>query len=132
MFPPYFLEGFTLVTLATWSGSTALATVVAEDDWAKLTGPNGLAFAAVVAVIVLWTSRVLSERRSEKSRDDRHKELLAVNKENASDLKEIQRQTTEALVRSAANTAESAAAMRTLSNSLSLLTIELQKGKHNA
>lgn len=132
MLPPYFIEGFTLLTLATWSGSNALATVVSEDDWTKITGPHGVAFIAVAAVIVLWTSRVLSERRSEKSQNDRHKELIAVNRENADDLKELQKQTTDALIRSASHQAESAAAMRTLSNSLSLLTIELQKGKSDA
>jgi predicted nucleic acid-binding Zn-ribbon protein len=103
----YLLEGAILLGLLGWNYFCYVASVLSDEDWGKLTGPHGVAFAAVVAVIVLWTNKLMSEREAKKealrrelkedniraeqeaARDVRHKEALATSEAHAETMREF-------------------------------------------
>ena len=100
-------EGIILLSLLAWNYFCYLSSIIPEEDIKHLTGPYGVAFAAVVAVIVLWSNKIISDsaakkealRREqkedrirdeqEKAREARHKELVDTNKEYAEKLNSL-------------------------------------------
>lgn len=63
-----------------WQGIAAAIAAISEGDWAKLTGPHGVAFVSVVAVIVLWGALLAYISRTNKREETRRKEELAARK----------------------------------------------------
>lgn len=91
-----------LSTLAVWQGAIAL---ISNDDWNKITGPNGLVFVLIIGLIVIWTKSV----RDDAAKERRHKEtisaqskhydsLLALNTKTAEDLKKLTVESTTAQI----------------------------------
>jgi hypothetical protein len=74
------------------SGLSFLA-IISETDWSRITGPHGVAFVAIAAVIVLWASGIRKDKREderrtkeENAREGRHSESIAIQKDNAEKL----------------------------------------------
>jgi len=83
------LEGSLLSALSVFA-------IISETDWSRITGPHGVAFVAIAAVIVLWASGMRKDKREderrakeESSREARHAESIRLQKENADKLIEI-------------------------------------------
>ena len=86
-------EASILAVLAVKSGYTYLSAAIGDDDWSKITGPHGVAFIAVIAVIVLWFNGLRREKNEEKrrekeelNREKRHSESIALQRENSKTL----------------------------------------------
>jgi flagellar biosynthesis component FlhA len=93
----YLTEGTSLFFLSVFA-------FVTETDWQRITGPHGVAFVAIAAVIVLWGSgirdkallrketeerEIREEKRREKeesAREARHAESIKLQRENAEKL----------------------------------------------
>lgn len=60
-----------------WNTFWLHASLISDDDWAKITGPHGVAFIAVVAVIVLWINKIGADktRASELAEHDRKEDV---------------------------------------------------------
>ncbi len=81
--------------------------IISETDWQRVTGPHGVAFVAIAAVIVLWGSGIRDKNRlrketearenreeerrirEEANREKRHAESLLMQGENAKRLMEL-------------------------------------------
>ena len=70
--------------------------IISETDWQRITGPHGVAFVAIAAVIVLWVSGMRKDKREderrvkeEQNREKRHSESLLMQGENAKRLMEL-------------------------------------------
>jgi len=96
--PPinHFIEAAILGLALGWNAFSFHLASISDEDWSKITGPNGVAFVAVMAVVVLWITRIgdakkEDQRRAkeEESREKRHAELVATNRENAESLKAL-------------------------------------------
>lgn len=91
-----FIEGTILLLAGIGTGCNYLIAILSEEDWSKLTGPHGVAFLAVIAVIVLWGNGIRREKQEEKRRVDeeirrerRHTETLNLQRENSNKLIEL-------------------------------------------
>lgn len=82
-------EGVILGSIAAVSGARYAMTTISDGNWDKLIGPHSLTFGAVIAVIVLWTSRVVESRKQEAARERRHQETVSMQGRNADKLLEL-------------------------------------------
>lgn len=118
-------QGALLTFLALYNGAAAVVGVITETDWNRMTGPHGVAFIAVIAVIGLWVDRKVEKRGEQKRRD---KEDEAKEKRNQ-DLIDALKQLTESnhglTERAITTIAESKAAIITLDRNIQRLTIEV-------
>ena len=132
----FVLEGITLAGLAAWQGGQAVAVAISEQDWQKAFGPNGVAFVAVIAVVVLWGALLTFIHRSKKdselrrkeelearanedaARERRHKEIMDLQNKNGSDLKDLTAESIKANMRGTF-------AVETLAKNLQALTCDL-------
>lgn len=87
------LEGFLLALIACYKGGIIVGLIISDTDWSKITGPHGVAFLAVIAVIVLWGNGLRRERNEELRRSNeeirrekRHAETIAMQRENSDKL----------------------------------------------
>lgn len=108
--PPMFIhtiEAVLLGALLGWNGFWYHASLISDADWNKLTGPHGVAFLAVCAVIVLWANKVLTDRHrakdlaiqdqkedirreiEERNKEKRHAESLAASRDYADSIKAL-------------------------------------------
>ena len=78
------IQGFLWGFLALYNGTLYVVGIISDADWARMTGPHGVAFIAVAAVIVLWANGLRKERaedrrreREEKAREERNAQLIA-------------------------------------------------------
>lgn len=83
------IEGAFLCVLAVFNGARMVLASIPENDWSKISGPNGVAFVAVIAVIVLWGTFLRFQflaRKDAKEReikeDARHTETIRFHREN--------------------------------------------------
>ena len=78
-----------------------------DEDWIKITGPHGVAFIAVCAVVVLWFNKLTGEKSrskelaaqmerederreaEERNKEKRHEENLAASREYAEGMKAL-------------------------------------------
>jgi hypothetical protein len=98
-------EAAILSVLAAKSGYVYLMSAIGNDDWSRITGPNGVAFIAVIAVIVLWANGLRRERNEERrrekeeiNREKRHGESIGLQRENAKTLIDLNVQSIKAQV----------------------------------
>lgn len=56
------LEAVCLGLALGWNSVAYFASVIPDGDWSKISGPHGVAFVAVVAVVILWLNKVSSDR----------------------------------------------------------------------
>lgn len=81
--------------------------IISDQDWQRMTGPHGVAFIAVLAVIVLWANGLrkekaeISRRQAEEIRaearrvadeaalEKRHTETMTMQRENADKLMQL-------------------------------------------
>ena len=78
------LQGCLWMFLAMYNGTMYFIGLISDADWNRMTGPHGVAFIAVAAVIVLWANGLRKEKaesvrrdREEAAREARNKELIA-------------------------------------------------------
>ena len=127
----HIVEGLCLGALAVWQGGAATITALTESDWSKLTGPHGVAFAAVIAVIVLWAALLayISKSRKEElaarkvedeARERRHTELVTTQKAHAEKLIELTSQSITANI-------NGTHAVGTLSKSIEAMAEQVKK-----
>jgi len=123
-------EGTVLTSLAVWQGAQSFYLGLTESDWSKLTGPHGVAFAAVIAVIVLWAALLayISKSRKEElaartvedaARERRHIELMNTQTAHAEKLIELTSQSITANI-------NGTHAIETLSRNMQCLTMEIK------
>jgi len=62
----HLFEGAILGILAGYQMGLALLDAITAQDWERLTGPHGVAFAACLSVIVLWGTMVTMVQRFRK------------------------------------------------------------------
>ena len=134
--PSNFFEGFLLYGVAIWKASATVFLSIADQDWSRLLGPQGLTVGLIFAVCVLWTNGILDRKAKEKrdaiadekederrgkeeaARENRHAQLVATNKENAESLKAL-------TVESIKAQAKATHAVETMDKNIQRLTIEL-------
>jgi hypothetical protein len=115
---------------------TSLA-IISEQDWNRMTGPHGVAFIAVAAVIVLWANGLRKERLEQKRRDEealrhearrqedeanrekRHKEAMSMQSANADRIMDITVESIKAQGHSAQAIASIDSTIKRLSDELS-------------
>lgn len=107
-----------------WNTFWFHAALISDADWSKITGPHGVAFIAVCAVIVLWSNKMLSDR-------NRAKELAAHDRTRAKelaehDIKEDKRREQEEINKEKRH-AESLAAAQKYAESVQALSVESMK-----
>jgi hypothetical protein len=119
-----------LATLAIWQGAESVYLGIVESDWSKLTGPHGVAFAAVIAVIVLWgallgyISKSRKEELAARAKDDaagerRHIEMRDTQAAHAERLIQLTAQSITANI-------NGTHALETLSRNMQYLTAEIK------
>jgi hypothetical protein len=54
--------------LAVYNGVGYAFGIITEADWDRITGPHGVAFISVIAVIILWTNGLLNRKAEDKRR----------------------------------------------------------------
>lgn len=62
------LEAIVLGLALGWNGAMYLIALISESDWQRITGPHGVAFIAVIAVVVLWLNKLSSDKARVKER----------------------------------------------------------------
>jgi uncharacterized membrane protein YcjF (UPF0283 family) len=107
------LEAVILGLALGWNGAAYLIALISESDWQRLTGPHGVAFIAVVAVVVLWLNKLSSDKA-------RAKELATIEK------KEDARRMAEEAARELRH-AESLKASGEYAHSMKALAVESMK-----
>jgi hypothetical protein len=92
----YAIEGLFFAMIGIYQFASITSTAIAEQDWQKIFGPNGVAFIAVCATVVLWLNGLKREKNEEKrrdreelSREKRHLEMTALHQGNANKLMEL-------------------------------------------
>jgi hypothetical protein len=80
------LQGCLWGILAIYNGASALIAVISEADWNRITGPHGVAFIAVVAVVVLWANGIATRKAEDKRRAE---EIASANAARAELLKAL-------------------------------------------
>ena len=63
-----------------WQGIEAVVATISDSDYSKMTGPHGVAFVSVIAVIVLWGALLAYISRTNKREEARRKEELEARK----------------------------------------------------
>ena len=123
----HLLEGTMIGILAVWTGTRTLASAISEGDWMKIKGPEGALFLSVVIIIVLWNAGRVREKNEntrreneEKKRDDRHKEQLALQKDNADKLIQLN-------VESILAQGKATQAINSMDRTMQALTIEIKE-----
>ena len=86
-------EAALLSYLAIQNGLNLAASLISDEDWQRISGPHGVAFISVVAVIVLWVNGLRREKnedsrrvREEVRREARHAETIVLQRENSAKL----------------------------------------------
>lgn len=89
-------EGAVLIYLSVANGWHYVASIFSDEDWNRITGPHGVAFISLAAVVVLWGNGIRRERNEERrreieeaKREKRHAELVNLQKENAEKLTDL-------------------------------------------
>jgi len=89
----YLVEAALLGLAAGYKVAEATCLALTEQDWSKLLGPQGFTVGLILAVIVLWGNGIARERnetkrreKEEASREARHRETLALQRENSEKL----------------------------------------------
>ena len=82
-----------LASLAVYSGVNAIASIISSEDWDKITGPHGLVFVLICALIVVWTKSV----KDDNARERRHREVIAVQEEHFKALLKLNEKTSSDL-----------------------------------
>ena len=89
----YMVEAALLGLAAGYKVTEAACLALTEQDWSKLLGPQGFTVGLIFAVIVLWGNGIVRERnetkrreKEEASREARHRETLALQRENSEKL----------------------------------------------
>jgi hypothetical protein len=100
----YLIEAALLGLAAGYKVAEATCLALTEQDWSKLLGPQGFTVGLILAVIVLWGNGIARERnetkrrekeesnetkrreKEEASREARHRETLALQRENSEKL----------------------------------------------
>lgn len=90
-----------------WNWFCYQAAIISDEDWSKITGPHGVAFIAVCAVVVLWFNKLTGEKSrskelaaqmerederreaEERNKEKRHEENLAASREYAEGMKAL-------------------------------------------
>lgn len=128
------IEGLLLVTIALANGAQYVAAVITEADWLKITGPHGFLFGAIIAILVLWNAGRVREKnetkrrdREEESREKRHAELVATNKENAESLKALTVEGIRAQAKATAAQEKATEAVKDMDQSIQALARELSE-----
>ena len=80
------LQGCLWGILAIYNGAAAMLAVISEADWERITGPHGVAFIAVVAVVVLWANGIATRKAEDKRRAE---EIASANASRAELLKAL-------------------------------------------
>ena len=78
------LQGVLWSFLAAYNGAMYFIGLISDADWNRMTGPHGVAFIAVAAVIVLWANGLRKEKaedrrrdREEQAREARNNQIIA-------------------------------------------------------
>lgn len=81
------LEGILFGSLALYHG---VISIFSDADWEKVTGPHGVAFISLLAVVVLWNQGRIRERNENRrrreemvAREMQHDQTISLQKENA-------------------------------------------------
>ena len=89
----YMVEAALLGLAAGYKVTEAACLALTEQDWSNLLGPQGFTVWLIFAVIVLWGNGIVRERnetkrreKEEASREARHRETLALQRENSEKL----------------------------------------------
>ena len=64
----FIFEAIALGFLTVWQGLSAIASLISNEDWDRITGPHGVAFVACAACLVLWLNAVNRDRKEDKRR----------------------------------------------------------------
>lgn len=119
------IEGLVLGILAIANGCKYIAAMIADDDWAKMTGPYAFLFGLIVAVVVLWNSGRVREKNENtrraaeaEAREKQHAETLTLQKENSQKLLDLTAESIKAH-------GMSVGAIKSMDRTIQALTLEL-------
>jgi hypothetical protein len=80
------IQGILWGVLALYNGAAAFVAVISEADWNRITGPHGVAFLSIIAVVVLWGNGIASRKAEDKRRAE---EIASANASRAELLKAL-------------------------------------------
>ena len=105
------IQGILWGMLALYNGASALLAVITEADWNRALGPHGVAFLAVIAVVVLWGNGIATRKAEDKRRAEEiasanasRAELLSALKESIDGNHELTKQCIKAIEKQTAAT----------------------------
>jgi hypothetical protein len=61
-------QGMLWGILAVYNGAATFIAIITEADWNRITGPHGVAFISVIAVIILWSNGIMTRKAEDKRR----------------------------------------------------------------
>lgn len=66
LFMSHCLEAAFLGLALGWNSTAYFLSIISDSDWSRMTGPHGVAFLAVAAVVVLWLNKMASDKSKAK------------------------------------------------------------------